>query len=108
MPQVLLEAFAARLAFVATAVGGVAHAAGDCALLVPPGNAPAAAYELERIAHDRSLRSRLAGVAINRARRHTVRPRPSVLPPFARPTGRTRDPTGNNRRRREPRLPSEH
>ena len=72
MPQVLLEAFAARLPVVATAVGGVAHAAGDCALLVPPGDAPAAAYELARIAHDRSLRSRLAGVAVDHARRHTV------------------------------------
>ena len=37
MPQVLLEAFAARLPVVATAVGGVAQAAGGCALLVPPG-----------------------------------------------------------------------
>ena len=48
MPQVLLEAFAARLPVVATAVGGVA-AAGDRALLVPPGDALAAADQLSRL-----------------------------------------------------------
>jgi glycosyltransferase involved in cell wall biosynthesis len=72
MPQVLLEAFAARLPVVATAVGGVAHAAGDCALLVPPGDATAAAHELAKIAHDGSLRARLTRVAVDQARRHTV------------------------------------
>jgi glycosyltransferase involved in cell wall biosynthesis len=72
MPQVLLEAFAARLPVVATAVGGVARAAGGCAVLVPPGDAPAAAYELAKIAHDRSLRARLTRVAADHARRHTA------------------------------------
>ena len=72
MPQVLLEAFAARLPVVATAVGGVAGAAGGCALLVPPGDAPAAAYELAKIARDRSLRARLTRVAADHARRHTA------------------------------------
>jgi glycosyltransferase involved in cell wall biosynthesis len=72
VPQVLLEAFAARLPVVATAVGGVAGAAGGCALLVPPGDAPAAAYELAKIAQDRSLRARLTRVAADHARRHTA------------------------------------
>jgi glycosyltransferase involved in cell wall biosynthesis len=72
MPQVLLEAFAARLPVVATAVGGVADAAGGRALLVPPGDAPAAASELAKIAHDGSLRARLTRVAADHARRHTV------------------------------------
>ena len=72
MPQVLLEAFAARLPVVATAVGGVAGAAGGCALLVPPGDAPAAAHELAKIAQDRSLRARLTRVAADHARLHTA------------------------------------
>jgi glycosyltransferase involved in cell wall biosynthesis len=72
VPQVLLEAFAARLPVVATAVGGVADAAGGCALLVPPGDAPAAALELESLARDRPLRTRLTEAAADHARRHTV------------------------------------
>ena len=43
MPQVLLEAFAAGTPVVATAVGGVPEAAGDAALLIPPGDPDAAA-----------------------------------------------------------------
>nr|MBA3294881.1 glycosyltransferase family 4 protein [Geodermatophilaceae bacterium] len=43
MPQVLLEAFAARLPVIATAVGGVPDAAAGAAELVPPGDARAAA-----------------------------------------------------------------
>jgi glycosyltransferase involved in cell wall biosynthesis len=72
MPQVLLEAFAARLPVVATAVGGVARAADGCALLVPPGDARAAADRLSSLARDRSLRARLTQAATDRARRHTV------------------------------------
>jgi len=59
VPQVLFEAFAAGLPAVATAVGGVPEAAGDAALLVPPGDAAAPARELERIASDGGLRERL-------------------------------------------------
>ena len=72
VPQVLLEAFAARLPVVATAVGGVPHAAGGCALLVPPGDANAAASQLSRLAADPSLRARLTEAAADRARRHTL------------------------------------
>ena len=43
MPQVLIEAFAARLPTVATDVGGVAALADDAALLVPAGDAQAVA-----------------------------------------------------------------
>ena len=46
MPQVLIEAFAARLPTVATDVGGVAALAGDAAVLVAPGAARAAADAL--------------------------------------------------------------
>jgi glycosyltransferase involved in cell wall biosynthesis len=59
LPQVLFEAFAAGLPVVATDVGGVAEAVGDAALLVPPGDAGAAARALERIANDAALREQL-------------------------------------------------
>jgi glycosyltransferase involved in cell wall biosynthesis len=72
VPQVLLEAFAARLPAVATAVGGVPRAAAGCALLVPPGDAPAAATGLLSLVRDRSLRERLTQAGAARVRRHTV------------------------------------
>jgi glycosyltransferase involved in cell wall biosynthesis len=72
VPQVLLEAFAARLPTVATAVGGVPLAAEGCALLVPPGDASAAARGLLALAHDQSLRERLTDAGVDQARRHTV------------------------------------
>jgi len=72
VPQVLFEAFAARLPVVATAVGGVREAVGDAALLVPPGDAPAAAAELARLAHDEGLRRRLAERGVELVRRQTL------------------------------------
>jgi glycosyltransferase involved in cell wall biosynthesis len=72
VPQVLLEAFAARLPTVATAVGGVPLAAEGCALLVPPGDASGVAAGLLALAHDQSLRERLADAGIDQVRRHTV------------------------------------
>jgi glycosyltransferase involved in cell wall biosynthesis len=72
VPQVLLEAFAARLPVVATAVGGVVRAADGCALLVPPGDAPAAASRLLSLAGDQSLRERLTEAGAARVRRHTI------------------------------------
>ena len=50
VPQVLIEAFASGVPVVATAVGGVAEAAGDAALLIPPRDASAAAQALAQIA----------------------------------------------------------
>jgi glycosyltransferase involved in cell wall biosynthesis len=72
VPQVLLEAFAARLPVVATAVGGVTRAADGCALLVAPGDAPAAATRLLSLARDRSLREQLTEAGVARVRRHTL------------------------------------
>src|SRR5439155_10368337 len=66
LPQVLFEAFAARLPVVATEVGGVPAAAGDAALLVPPGDAERPAGELARIAADPALRDRLAAAGVAR------------------------------------------
>ena len=72
MPQVLFEAFAARLPVVATAVGGVPRAAAGCALLVPPGDARAVADGLLSLARDRSLRERLTHGGAALVRRHTI------------------------------------
>jgi glycosyltransferase involved in cell wall biosynthesis len=59
LPQVLFEAFAARLPVVATDVGGVRAAAGDCALMIDAGDAGAAVDALERIRLDPDLRAAL-------------------------------------------------
>jgi glycosyltransferase involved in cell wall biosynthesis len=72
VPQVLFEAFAAGLPVVATAVGGVADAVGDAALLIPPGDADAAAAALRRVAGDPELRTRLARRGLERVREVTL------------------------------------
>jgi glycosyltransferase involved in cell wall biosynthesis len=70
-PGVLLEAFAAGLPVVATAVGGVAEMAEDSALLVPAGDADATSRALLQLAADRRLRTRLRESALACAREHT-------------------------------------
>jgi glycosyltransferase involved in cell wall biosynthesis len=72
LPQVLFEAFAAGLPIVATAVGGVPDGAGDAAVLVPPGDAEAAASALERVAAERPLREELIRRGLARAHAHTI------------------------------------
>ncbi|MEA2330025.1 MAG: hypothetical protein QOH58_163 [Thermoleophilaceae bacterium] len=72
MPQVLLEAFAAGTPVVATAVGGVAEAAGDAALLIPPGDPDAAAAALARIAAEPELRRQLVTRGVERVRGRTL------------------------------------
>jgi glycosyltransferase involved in cell wall biosynthesis len=72
MPQVLLEAFASGLPVVATAVGGVADAAGDAALLIPPRDITAAAAAVARTAADPELRRTLIASGLRRARAHTL------------------------------------
>jgi glycosyltransferase involved in cell wall biosynthesis len=72
LPQVIFEAFAARLPVVATAVGGVPDAVGDAALLVPAGDAEAPVRELTRLAADDALRERLVESGVARVRRHTT------------------------------------
>jgi glycosyltransferase involved in cell wall biosynthesis len=72
VPQVLFEAFAAGLPVVATAVGGVADAAGDAALLVPPGEADPPAEALARVGSDADLRRRLVEAGAARVREHTT------------------------------------
>jgi glycosyltransferase involved in cell wall biosynthesis len=87
VPQVLLEALAARLPVVATAVGGVPRAADGCALLVPPGDASAAAEQLLALAHDQSLRERLTCAGVARIRRHTIEAETRRVAEFLRHAG---------------------
>jgi glycosyltransferase involved in cell wall biosynthesis len=72
LPQVLFEAFAGRLPVVATDVGGVAAAAKDAALLIPPGDAHAAAAALQRLAAASELRARLIEAGFELVRRRTL------------------------------------
>ena len=72
VPQVLYEAFAAGLPVIATDVGGVAEAVGDAALLIPAGDADAAAQALNRISDDKQLRERLIERGLGIVRRHTL------------------------------------
>lgn len=64
-PYVLLEAMAARLPVVATAVGGVPEMVtdGETALLVPPREPQAMARALHRVLREDELAQRLAGAA---------------------------------------------
>jgi glycosyltransferase involved in cell wall biosynthesis len=71
VPQVLFEAFAAGLPVVGTAVGGVASAAGDAALLVAPDDARAVADAVRRL-EDPVLRERLVAAGHRRALERTA------------------------------------
>ena len=82
MPQVLLEAFASGTPVVATAVGGVPEAAGDAALLIPPGDPDAAARALERLASDPELRRRLVRAGIERLRGRTLEAQSALVARF--------------------------
>jgi len=81
-PQVLIEAFAAGLPTVATAVGGVPAAAEGAALLVQPGDQGAAADALRRLATDAELRQRLVEAALERARGCTLEAESECLARF--------------------------
>jgi len=71
-PQVIVEAFAAGLPVVATAVGGVPGAAAEAALLIPSGDAAAASDALERLAGDPALRAALRRAGLERAAAQTL------------------------------------
>jgi glycosyltransferase involved in cell wall biosynthesis len=72
LPQVLFEAFAARLPVVATAVGSVPEVGGDAVLLVPPDDPEAAAARVRALAADARLRERLTAEGLSRVRAHTM------------------------------------
>jgi glycosyltransferase involved in cell wall biosynthesis len=73
LPQVLVEAEAAALPIVATAVGGVPDGLGHGSrgLLVPPDDADAAVAALERLRSDAALRRSLVEAALEHARGST-------------------------------------
>jgi glycosyltransferase involved in cell wall biosynthesis len=71
-PQVILEAFAAGLPVVGTAVGGVSGQVGDAALLVGPGDAAAAADAVARLIADPALAARLSAAGAERVRERTL------------------------------------
>ncbi|MEA2279143.1 MAG: hypothetical protein QOC78_4103 [Solirubrobacteraceae bacterium] len=72
VPQVILEAFAAGLPVVATAVGGVAEAVGSAAVLIPPGDAQAAADAVRRLRREPATRRRMVARGRAIAREHSL------------------------------------
>jgi glycosyltransferase involved in cell wall biosynthesis len=72
LPQVLFEAFAARLPVVATDVGGIAEAVGDATVLVPPGDAEAAAAALRALAGDPQRCAALVQRGLEHVQAHTI------------------------------------
>ncbi len=81
-PQVILEAFAARLPVVATDVGGVASLVEGRGLLVRPQDPHAAATALARLAADQALRQRFVDRAQELAAEHTIEAECSRLAEF--------------------------
>ena len=82
VPQVILEAFAARLPVVATDVGGVGDLVGDRGLLVAPRDPDGAAAALARLVTDAPLRERLVAAAQREAADHTLEAECSRLAGF--------------------------
>ncbi len=72
LPQILLEAFAAGLPVVASDVGGIRAAVGDCVLLVAPGDPAAAADAIADLADDPTLRERLIKAGLEYVGEHTI------------------------------------
>jgi glycosyltransferase involved in cell wall biosynthesis len=82
VPQVILEAFAARLPVVATDVGSVEELVAGRGLLVGPGDAQAAASALTRLVSDPALRARLIDAGHRVAADHTLEAECSRLAGF--------------------------
>ena len=82
MPQVLLEAFAARLPVVATAVGGVPEMAGGRGLLIGPRDAPAGATALQRLLDDPAERAGHVEAGVAYVREHTLEAETARLAEF--------------------------
>ncbi len=72
LPQVLFEAFAARLPVIATDVGSVAEAGGDAVLLVAPGDPDAPARHLHALAGDERLRDALVAAGTETVLAHSM------------------------------------
>jgi glycosyltransferase involved in cell wall biosynthesis len=87
VPQVLFEAWAAGVPVAATAVGGVPAVADGAALLVPPGDADAAADAVRRLAGDGELRASLVAAGRERAAATTLEESRRRLAAFLEETG---------------------
>jgi glycosyltransferase involved in cell wall biosynthesis len=85
LPQVLLEAFAARLPVVATDVGGIGESVGEAALLVPPGDRVAAAEALHAVVGDAKLRRRLLDAGHRYVSERTLEAESERVADFLRP-----------------------
>jgi glycosyltransferase involved in cell wall biosynthesis len=72
LPQILYEAFAARLPVVATDVGGIREAVGEAALLVPPGDPEGIAEGLARVGREPEIREELVERGLDVVRAHTL------------------------------------
>jgi glycosyltransferase involved in cell wall biosynthesis len=72
LPQVLLEAFAAGLPVVAADVGGIRAAFGEAAMLVPPGDAAAAAQAVALVGRNPQVRRRLITAGLECVRGRTT------------------------------------
>jgi glycosyltransferase involved in cell wall biosynthesis len=72
LPGVIAEAMAVGVPVVATDVGGIRGAVGDAALLVPPGDAAAAAAAVRRVRTDATLRAHLIRAGLAFAASHTL------------------------------------
>jgi glycosyltransferase involved in cell wall biosynthesis len=82
MPQVLLEAFAARLPVVATAVGGVPEMVSGRGLLIKPSDAGAGAAALQQLLGDPAERARHVEAGVDFVRRHTLQAESAQLAAF--------------------------
>ena len=82
VPQVILEAFAARLPVVATAVGGVEPVVSGRGLVVPPDDAEAAAVALQEVLDSPQRRRRRVDAAQAAAARHTLNAEAATLARF--------------------------
>lgn len=82
LPQVIIEALAARLPVVATDVGGIGSAVGPAATLIPPGDAGAATAALRELAGSAELRRRRQDAGTEFARGHTLEAEIETLTAF--------------------------
>lgn len=84
LPQVLFEAFAARLPVAATDVGGIREAVGDAVLLAPPGDPGRIADALALIGRSADTRERLVERGVKAVRSHTLESETARVAEFIR------------------------
>ena len=72
LPQILFEAFAARLPVVATAVGGIPSAVGTAVSLIDPGSRDQAVAAVTEIAGQPEARARLIKAGVQLVTTHTL------------------------------------